>query len=252
MIAHSPIVFDRVSYTYPAGEGEEAREPALHNLSLTIEPGSRVALVGESGAGKSTVAALLLRLLEPDGGTIRVAGVPLHELDADTWRRQIAWVPQRPYLFHASVADNIRLGRPHLPLTAVQQAAEAAHAAEFIAALPQGYDTIIGERGNRLSGGQAQRLALARAFLQDAPILILDEATAHLDPEHDRLVRATLDRLMQGRTVLLIAHRLDTIAHADQIVVLDRGCIAESGPGAALLVGPGAYRDLVAAYGGSW
>lgn len=250
MVAHSPIVFDQVSYTYPIADGEGERAAALHNISLTIQPGSRVALVGESGAGKSTVAALLLRLLEPTSGIIRVGGAPLHELAADTWRQQIAWVPQRPYLFHASVADNIRLGRPHLPLAAVIQAAETAHAAEFIATLPQGYDTIIGERGNRLSGGQAQRLALARAFIQDAPILILDEATAHLDPEHERLVRTALARLMQGRTVLLIAHRLDTIAAADQILVLDHGHLVESGPGATLLCQDGIYRNLVAAYGG--
>ncbi len=163
----------------------------------------------------------------------------------------MAWVPQRPHLFHASVADNIRLARPDASIEQVVAAARRAHADEFIAALPQGYDTLVGERGVRLSGGQAQRIALARAFLQDAPLLILDEATAHLDPELETQLQDALARLVQGRTALIIAHRLTTACQADQIVVLDGGQVVQRGRHDALAAADGLYRRLVTAYGGA-
>ncbi len=241
-----PLAFQHVSYAYEPG-----RRPALLDVSFSLAQGQKVALVGPSGAGKSTVTYLLLRFLAPTGGEITAGGRPLSELPLEKWRRQIAWVPQRPYLFNASVADNIRLARPDAPMTAVVRAAELAHADEFIRALPQGYETPLGEQGTRLSGGQAQRLALARAFLKDAPLLILDEAVANLDPEQAALVQESIDSLLAGRTALLIAHRLSTVYNADQIVVLEGGRVVAAGHHTALLRQSGLYRRLVTAYGGT-
>lgn len=238
------IRFDDVRLAYDQGE-----RPALNGVTFALPPGQRVALVGPSGGGKSTIAGLLLRFLEPDSGVIHVGDVPLHHIDAAAWRQQIAWVPQQPYLFNASIADNIRLGRPDAPLDAVMAAARQAGAHEFINALPQGYDTIAGERGARLSGGQAQRIAIARAFLKDAPLLLLDEATSSLDPETESVIEATLARLMQGRTSLVIAHRLSTVYQADHILVLAAGRIVDQGAHDELLARSGVYRDLVSAYG---
>ncbi len=232
-----------IHYAYDDGQ-----RPALNGLSFQITPGQKAALVGPSGAGKSTVAYLLLRFIEPDRGAITVDGVPLQDLPAPAWRRQVAWVPQNLYLFHASVAENIRLARPEASLDEVIWAARQAHAHDFVQALPDGYDTLVGERGTRLSGGQAQRIALARAFLKDAPMLILDEATANLDPEHETMLQATLERLMQGRTVLILAHRMSTVYRADQILVMDGGRVVESGTHATLLEEGQLYRQLVAAY----
>ena len=214
--------------------GDDDR-PALDGVSFTIHAGQKIALVGRSGAGKSTVAQLLLRFIEPSGGRITVNGADLAAIPADVWREQVAWVPQMPYLFAGSVADNIRLARPDAPLEDVIRAAQQAHADPFIRALPDGYDTPIGERGARLSGGQAQRIALARAFLKDAPLLILDEATSHLDPDTEAEIQAAIRALMHHRTVLIIAHRLNTVRDADQIVVLDQGHVAEIGTHAALI-----------------
>ncbi len=224
------------------------QRPALHGLSFTIPHGQTTALVGATGAGKSTAASLLLRFLDPDAGQITVGGERLDSIDRAAWRRQVAFVPQLPHIFHGSALDNIRLARPEATMDEVIAAAQAAHAHEFIQALPQGYDTPLGEGGARLSGGQRQRLALARAFLKDAPVLLLDEATANLDAESDGLIRDTLARLTAHRTVLLIAHRLELAAAADQIVVLAAGRAAEIGAHAALLAQNGLYTQLVHSY----
>ncbi len=237
------ICFQDVVYAYEGGE-----RPALNGLSFEIAPGETVALVGPSGAGKSTVIHLLLRFAQPDQGTISVDDLPLHDLPVAAWRRLVAWVPQTPYLFHGTVADNIRLARPDATYDEIVWAARQAHAHEFIAALPQGYDTPIGEQGARLSGGEAQRIALARAFLKDAPLILLDEATAHLDPETEELVQEAMARLLRGRTALLVAHRLNTVLRADRILVLDGGRVVEEGSHEALLRQGGLYRRLVRAY----
>jgi ATP-binding cassette subfamily C protein CydD len=236
--------FSDVHYAYDAGE-----RPALKGLSFEMAPGQKVALVGPSGAGKSTAAYLLLRFIEPDRGRISLDNVPLQDIAPRDWRAQVAWVPQNLYLFHASVAENIRLARPEAGHDEVVRAAQQAHAHEFIQALPQGYETLVGERGARLSGGQAQRIALARAFLKDAPLLVLDEATANLDPEDEARIQDSLARLMQGRTALIIAHRLSTVYQADQILVLADGRVVEAGTHTALLERGELYRRLVTAYG---
>jgi ATP-binding cassette subfamily C protein CydD len=238
-----PLVFEDVHLAY-----DEGARPALKGLSLSVAPGETVALVGPSGAGKSTVAYLLLRFLEPDRGTITAGGRPLAALDPVAWRRQVAWVSQKPALFYGTVADNIRLARPTATPDEVIWAARQAHAHEFVSRLPQGYDTLLGERGARLSGGQAQRLALARAFLQDAPLLLLDEATANLDPEVEQSIQEALERLLRGRAALIIAHRLHTIYRADRILVLDGGRVVEEGSHDELLARGGLYRRLVTAY----
>ncbi|HEY8599727.1 MAG TPA: thiol reductant ABC exporter subunit CydD [Thermomicrobiales bacterium] len=224
-----------------------AGQLALAGVDLTISPGERVAIVGASGAGKSTLVNLLLGFLTPDSGTIAADGRSIAELAEEVWRAQIAYVPQRPHLFAGSVLDNLRLARPNAPLAAVRQAAELAGAAAFIAALPLGYDTLLGEHGVRLSKGQAQRIAIARAFLKDAPILILDEPTAHLDPESESAVRVALEHLAVGRTVLLIAHRLATVGAADRIVVLAGGRVVEDGTHADLVALGGHYARLAGA-----
>jgi ATP-binding cassette subfamily C protein CydD len=239
------IHFSDVHYAY-----EEGQRPALRGLSFHIDHGEKVALVGPSGAGKSTVAYLLLRFLEPARGTIAVGGRPLADLAPPLWRERVAWVPQDPYLFHGTVAENIRMARPGASLDEVAWATRQAHAETFVEALPQGYDTVIGERGARLSGGESQRLALARAFLKDAPLLILDEATANLDPEIEDLVGESLERLLQGRTALIIAHRLTTVQRADRILAMAEGRIVEEGTHGILLQRGGLYRQLVGAYGG--
>ncbi|MCX7668555.1 MAG: thiol reductant ABC exporter subunit CydD, partial [Anaerolineae bacterium] len=207
-----------VGYTYPGRD-----RPALAGVSLEIGPGEKVALGGPVGAGKSTVAALLLGFIRPMAGRVEFVRADDGSPTLLEERPPMAWVPQRPYLFNASVADNIRLGRPEATLEEVQRAAVAAHADAFIRALPQGYDTRIGERGNRLSAGQAQRIALARAFLLDAPLVILDEPTAHLDADTEAEVQAAIERLLEGRSALIIAHRLNTVRRVDRIVALEAG-----------------------------
>lgn len=236
------LSFDNVHYAYDDGQ-----RPALNGVSFDVRAGQKVALVGPSGAGKSTLAYLLLRFIEPDQGTVTADGIPLQELPASTWREKVAWVPQNPYLFHSTVAENIRLARPEAGLDEVVWAARQAHANDFVQALPQGYNTPVGEGGARLSGGQAQRIALARAFLKDAPLLILDEATSNLDPEYESLLQEAIHRLMRERTVLIIAHRLSTVYRADQIVVMEGGRVAEMGVHAGLLARDGLYRRLVTA-----
>ncbi len=235
------LSFDRVSFAYPDG-----RE-ALREVSFELRRGERVALVGPSGAGKSTIASLLLRFLEPTAGAILVNGRPLNEIPASEWRSLVAWVPQKPYLFTGTVAENIGLGRPGASQAEIERAARLANAHQFIQSLPDGYQTRLGERAARLSGGQAQRIALARAFLKDAPVLLLDEASANLDPANEAAVQESLARLMQGRTVLAIAHRLGTAAASDRILVLEQGRIVQAGRHDELQRA-GLYGRLLAAY----
>ncbi len=236
------LTLNDVAYTYAGATG-----PALNGVSLTLRAGTRTALVGPSGAGKSTIVNLLLRFIEIQAGTIAVNGVPLTELPPERWRQLVALVPQRPYLFAGSITDNLRLARPDATKAELEQAAERAGVLDTIYMQPQGFETQIGERGARLSAGQAQRLALARAFLKDAPLLIFDEPTSALDPETELVVRRSIESLTRERTVLVVAHRLSTVATADQIVVIEHGRVAEAGTHAGLLRSGGAYARLVGA-----
>jgi ATP-binding cassette subfamily C protein CydD len=236
------IRFDGVTVTYAD------RLPALNGLTLELPLGRTTALVGPTGSGKTTVANLLLRFVEPGDGRITVDSTPLTDIDPAAWRKHVAWVPQQPYLFNATVADNIRLGRPEASDEAVASAARAAHAHDFIQALPGGYGTVVGEDGARLSGGQRQRIAIARAFLQDAPLVILDEATSHLDGESEAEVTAALRDLPAGRTALVIAHRLQMAYAADTIAVLQDGRVVAQGTHEALMSNSPQYRELVDAY----
>jgi len=233
------ITFDRVSFRYePEGDG------VLDDVSFEVPKGQVVALVGPSGAGKTTLVELLPRFWEPTSGGVQLDGVPLDQLTRGSIRALMAVVGQDTILFNDTVHANIAYGMPQATRAEVERAAEAANATEFVARLPQQFDTVLGERGTRLSGGQRQRIAIARALLRDAPILILDEATSALDTESERLVQQAIDRLMRDRTVLVIAHRLATVRHADQILVLDGGRVAERGTHDALLAAGGLYRRL--------
>jgi ATP-binding cassette subfamily B protein len=235
------VALESVGFRYPGRPDVEV----LRDLSLAVAPGEVVALVGPSGAGKSTIAALLLRFYDPGRGTVRMDGVDLRELDPLWLRRQIGLVAQEPLLFSTSIAENIRYGRPDASDEEVEAAARAANAESFIAQFPDRYRTLVGERGIQLSGGQKQRIAIARALLVDPRILVLDEATSALDAESEHLVREALERLMEGRTTLVIAHRLSTVRGADRVVVLDRGAIVESGRHDDLVAAGGLYRRLV-------
>jgi len=252
-IGSRPVIrFEDVAFAYP-GRGRSAdsapRPLAVQDIGFTLESGRTVAVVGPTGAGKSTIALLLLRFADPAAGRITADGVPLDALPPERWREHIAWVPQRPYLFAGTVADNIRLARPCASNAEVEAAARAAQADELIRELPAGFETQIGERGTRLSGGQAQRLALARAFLKDAPILVLDEATSHLDPDLEARLQVATERLLEGRSALVIAHRLATVRRADTILVLENGRIADRGRHDELATRSGPYRRLLAASG---
>ncbi len=231
---------DEVSFHYPS----RPDAPALHGFNLDVAPGETVALVGPSGAGKSTVLALLLRFHDPQSGTITVDGIDVATLDPMALREAMALVPQQPAIFAASARENIRYGRLGASDAEVESAARAAEAHEFICALPAGYDEQLGERGARLSGGQQQRIAIARALLRDAPILLLDEATSALDAQSERAVQTALEHLMDGRTTLVIAHRLATILKAARIVVMAQGRIVAQGPHEELLAQGGRYAEL--------
>jgi ATP-binding cassette subfamily C protein CydD len=242
-LRQADIRFEAVSFRYPDGR------QAVQDIDLVIRPGETLALVGASGAGKTTLINLLMGFLQPQGGRIRVGGVPLQEIALDAWRGHLAWLPQRPQLFPGSITDNIRLGLPRAGREAIHQAAALALASDFIEDLPQGWDTRVGEGGQGLSGGQVQRLALARAFLKDAPLVILDEPTANLDLDSETRVHTAMRTLAAGRTLILIAHRLRTVREADRIVVLDDGRIVQTGTHAELLQNSLLYRRMVTAYG---
>ena len=234
------VEFRDVAFSYPVRRDQTA----VRDLSFAVRPGETVAIVGPSGAGKSTVFSLLLRYYDPEDGAVLVDGVDLRDADPSDARARIAIVPQDVTVFAASAADNIGFGRPGATRAEVEAAARAAHADEFIARLDRGYDTELGERGVTLSGGQRQRIAIARAILRDAPILLLDEATSALDAESETLVQTALERLMEGRTTIVIAHRLATILKADRILVMDRGEIVEEGTHEALVKRGGVYARL--------
>ncbi len=219
-------------------------DKAIHDLSLDIAPGETVAVVGPSGAGKSTLFQLALRFYDPQEGRVTLDGVDLRDADPAEIRKRIALVPQDTVLFAASARDNLRYGRWDASEDEIVEAAKAANAHEFIAQLPGGYDSFLGESGARLSGGQRQRIAIARALLRDSPLLLLDEATSALDAQSERLVQEALERLMQTRTTIVIAHRLATVRAADRIIVMDGGRIVEEGNHASLSAAGGLYESL--------
>ena len=233
------IVFEDVKVSYT----EDV--PALKGVSLTIQAGQRIAMVGPTGSGKSTVASLLLGFIQPDQGGIWIDGHPLPEIPVSAWRLGLAWVPQKPHLFNDTIAANIRLGLPEAGMDQVEQAARHAYAHEFIMSFPEGYETRIGEAGTRLSAGQAQRLALARAFLKDAPFLILDEATSNLDLHSEYQVQQALQELLVGRTAFVIAHRLSTVMSADLVIVLEQGKVVACGSPAELAGQEGLFQRML-------
>ncbi len=239
--AEGRLTFEGVSFAYPT----RPDAPVLHDLDLEIQKGEIVAVVGPSGAGKSTLAALISRLYDPTSGVVRLDGKDVRDLDPEWLRGQIGIVSQEPILFSTSIEENVRYGRRTATADEVRRACEIANARQFIERFPEGFETSVGERGVQLSGGQKQRVAIARAVLKDPRILILDEATSALDAESEHLVKEALDRLMAGRTTLVIAHRLSTVRDADRVLVIDGGRIAQAGTHDALMAEEGIYRRLV-------
>ena len=235
------IDFEHIGFTY---EDSANATPVFTDLNLHIPGGQRVGLVGQSGSGKTTLTKLLLRLSDVQQGEVLVDGQDISKCSQQSLRRQIAYVPQEALLFHRSILENISYGKPDATREEIVAAAEKANALEFIEQLPNGFDTMVGERGIKLSGGQRQRIAIARAILADAPILVLDEATSALDSESEALVQDALANLMQGRTSIVVAHRLSTVASLDRIVVLDNGKIVEDGTHASLIDASGEYAHL--------
>jgi ATP-binding cassette subfamily B protein len=234
------VSLEAVTFRYPS----RPKQAALSDLTLLVAPGETVALVGPSGAGKSTVFQLLLRFYDVAEGTVRLDGVPVRELALSDLRGRIGIVPQDSVIFSANAMENIRYGRPDASDAEVMAAAQAAFAHDFITALPDGYQTFLGERGVRVSGGQRQRISIARSMLKNPPLLLLDEATSALDAESERMVQAALESAMKDRTTLVIAHRLSTVQRADRIVVMDGGRIVESGTHTTLSAAGGLYARL--------
>jgi ATP-binding cassette subfamily C protein CydD len=247
-----PLRFERVSYTYPPSRDEsESRPPALDGVTFTLEEGEHVACVGPSGGGKTTLTWLLLRFIDPSGGEILANGSPLRDLPPEEWRRQVTWVPQAPHLFNGTLLENLRIGNPTATHEQIEGVLRQARLERFVSTLTDGLEMRLGEGGARLSGGQAQRLALARALLKPAQLLLLDEPTSNLDPEEESLLQDAWEAAARGRTLLTVAHRLATASRAGRILVLDGGRLVESGNPAALAAQGGAYAALLNAGGGA-
>ncbi|NTW69423.1 MAG: thiol reductant ABC exporter subunit CydD [Chlorobiaceae bacterium] len=235
-----PLLLNNLSYSYPGSESA-----ALDGVTATIPAGKTTAIIGPSGSGKSTLINLLLRFQEPAAGTITLNGTPIHEILLEEWHKEISWVPQHPYLFNATLKENILLARPEATEKELSIALKETGLTSFVSTLPNGVETMIGEQGSRLSGGEAQRVALARAFLKNAPLLILDEPMSHTDPELEAALRSSIEKLMHGRTTLVIAHRLETIMKAEQIIVISGGKITGIGTHDELLKAGGFYRHAM-------